>query len=130
MKVSEIISAHGHENIQSTNKATFEITMENHLTKRGDCIIAVCATKGAAGLNPQFRNAASVEGALMTIEIEAGEEKDGAGVACGFGVKSPPGPIAARKVMKVAESVRPRSESRANVSKKSLGATCAGRVSR
>jgi len=71
-----VIFARGHENIQATHRTTFEITKESTLTKRGDCIIAIGATKGAADLPPSFKEAARSEGAQMTITIEAGELKE------------------------------------------------------
>ena len=70
------IFAHGHENIQATHETTFEITKEPTLTKRGDCIIAVQATKGAADLPLEFKEAARKKGAQITITIEAGELKE------------------------------------------------------
>jgi len=76
MKATEIIYAHGHENVKSSNRTTFEITKENYLTKRGDCIIAVGATKGAADLNRQFKKVARSEGSQITIQIEADKEKE------------------------------------------------------
>jgi len=76
MKATEVIVAHGHENVRSTNKTTFEITKENHLTKRGDCILAVGATKGAADLNPRFKAVARTQHARVTIKIQVeGEEE-------------------------------------------------------
>ncbi len=74
MKATEIIYARGHENIQSSNKTTFEITKETVLTKRGDCIIAVGADKGSADLNAKFKETARNEHARMTITFEADEE--------------------------------------------------------
>ncbi len=74
MKVKESITAHGHENVVSTNKTTFEITREEHLTKRGNCIIAVGASKATADLNPKFKQAAQNENALVTITLEVGGE--------------------------------------------------------
>jgi len=71
-----VIFACGHENIQATHKTTFEITKEQTLTKRGDCIIAVGATKGAADLPPSFKEATRKRGAQITITIEAGELKE------------------------------------------------------
>jgi len=73
---TEILTAHGHHNIQSTNKTTFEITKEHDLTKRGDCIIAVDATKGAADLNQRFKDVAHSQGARITIKIEADGEEE------------------------------------------------------
>jgi hypothetical protein len=76
MKATELIRAHGHINVQSTNKTTFEITKENYLTKRGDCIIAVGATKGAIDLNQRFKAAARSQDARITIKIEVNGEKE------------------------------------------------------
>ena len=71
-----VFFAHGHENIQATHETTFEVTKETTLTKRGDCIIAVEATKGAADLPLEFKEAARKKGAQITITIEAGELKE------------------------------------------------------
>jgi hypothetical protein len=76
MKITEIINAFGHENVLSTHKTTFEITKEVHLSKRGDCIIAVKATKGASELPRKFKEAARKENAKMTIIIEADKVKE------------------------------------------------------
>jgi len=76
MKITEVIHARGHENIQATHKTTFEITREKALTKRGDCVVAVDATKGAVGLYPRFKEAAKKEGARIAITIEAGGLKE------------------------------------------------------
>ena len=70
------IFAHGHENIQATHETTFEITKEPTLTKRGDCIIAVEATNGAADLPLEFKEATRKKDAQITITIEAGELKE------------------------------------------------------
>jgi len=76
MKATEFISAHGHVNVQSTNKTTFEITKESHLTKRGDCIIAVGASKGATDLTQRFKAVARSQGARITIKIEVNGEEE------------------------------------------------------
>lgn len=76
MKIVEVINAFGHENILSTHKTTFEITKETHLTKRGNCIIAVKATIGATDLSKEFKRAARKENAKMTITIEADAVKE------------------------------------------------------
>ncbi|UCE43812.1 MAG: DUF371 domain-containing protein [Candidatus Bathyarchaeota archaeon] len=72
MRVVEKISAYGHENIRSTHETTFEITKEKALTKRGDCIIAVGATKGVKDLTLKFKGAARNDVAKITITVEAG----------------------------------------------------------
>jgi len=76
MKISEIIWAYGHNNILSTHKTTFEVTKEATLTRRGDCIIAVKATKSAADVHPKFKETAKSENAQLTITIEANGVKE------------------------------------------------------
>jgi len=75
-KVKEIIHAEGHENILSTNKTTFEVTKDGHLTRRGDCIIAVNADKAGAELSREFKDALQSSSARLTITIEADTEKE------------------------------------------------------
>ena len=76
MKTVEVIHAHGHENILSTNKTTFEITKEAHLTIRGDCIIAINADKAAVDLGQEFKNSLRSENARLTMTIKADSEKE------------------------------------------------------
>ena len=70
--VIENIKARGHQNISATNSATFEITKENWLTRKGDCILAIGATKGAFDLSNVFKMVASQNNAVITFYIEAG----------------------------------------------------------
>ncbi len=72
MKITEVVHAHGHENILSTHMTTFEITKDSYATKRGNCIIALGATKGAVDFCPEFQESARSESAHIMIEIEAG----------------------------------------------------------
>jgi hypothetical protein len=72
MKITEVIFAYGNRNIQATHKSTLEITKENELSKKGDCIIAVSAEKAVADLNPKFEASLRNENAKMTMLIEAG----------------------------------------------------------
>jgi hypothetical protein len=63
---------HGHENIRATHKTTLEFTKDKHLSKEGDCIVAVAADKGLADLNPEFKEELRKPNARVTILIEAG----------------------------------------------------------
>jgi len=76
MVTTEIIFAYGHKNILATHKSTFEITKEDELSKRGDCIIAVSASKALSDLSPEFREKLHKENAKVTIFIKAGEVAD------------------------------------------------------
>jgi hypothetical protein len=73
MKITEIILARGHRNVQSTHKSTLEITQDDKLSKRGDCIIAVSANKALADLNPQFKENLRRENSKITMLIETGD---------------------------------------------------------
>ena len=76
MEVVECIHAYGHRNIQATHRTTLEITKENELTRKGDCIIAVSADKALINLNSRFKDALRKKGAKVTILIEAGAVVD------------------------------------------------------
>ena len=71
MRVAERIRATGHPRIRATHMTTLEITKDAHLTERGDCIVAVCATKGAADLSPNFRRLVRNNNAhiIMTMTV-------------------------------------------------------------
>jgi len=72
MQVKEVIHAYGHENVQATHRSTLEITRESHLTREGDCIIAVSADKALVDLGEELRKGLLNENARVTILIEAG----------------------------------------------------------
>ena len=63
--------AYGHPAIRSTHPTTLEITTEEHLTRRGDCIIAVKASKGLTDLPAEIREMLSTAGgkAIMTLLV-------------------------------------------------------------
>jgi len=76
MRVTEKIRAYGHEEVRSTHETTFEITKEKSLTERGDCIIAVGATKGVKDLDPRFREAVKSKASRIKITVEVGRLKE------------------------------------------------------
>ena len=73
MRKVELIQASGHPEIRATHSMTLEITKETHLTKRGDCIVATCASKGCADLSPEFSKLMRNNQTHVTLKIEAGE---------------------------------------------------------
>lgn len=68
----EIIIGYGHKNIQATHKTTLEFTKDMHLSKRGDCIVAVAADKALADLSAEFKENMRKPHAKLIILIEAG----------------------------------------------------------
>lgn len=73
METTEIIFAHGHKNIKATHRSTLEITTENQLSNRGNCIIAVAADKAIADLSFKLKESMLNKKAKITVSIEAGE---------------------------------------------------------
>jgi hypothetical protein len=71
-EIEEVVFGYGHANILATHKATLEFTKDAHLSKKGDCIIAVAADKALADLSVEFRAGLRKPNAKLIIRIEAG----------------------------------------------------------
>jgi hypothetical protein len=63
--------ARGHPNVLAEHAMTFEITKDEHLTRRGDCVIAVRATKGLGELSSNLRNLCKRDDARIVVELRA-----------------------------------------------------------
>jgi hypothetical protein len=72
MEAVERIRCRGHTLIRATHPTTFEVTAEDHLTRRGDCIIGIRADKGAAGLPEEFRRVLADDRAVLLTRLTAG----------------------------------------------------------
>jgi len=68
----EVIVAYGHENVQAVHPSTLMLTRERHLTKTGDCVIAVAADKAVADLSADFKEKLREPNAKLAVIIEAG----------------------------------------------------------
>ena len=71
-KVEEVVFGFGHENIQATHKSTLEFTKDTHLSRKGDCIIAVAADKALVDFSSEFKAALREPNAKLIMQIEAG----------------------------------------------------------
>ena len=56
MSYLELIYAYGHENLLCTHNSTIELTKEKHLSKRGNCILGVKASKACLTLNSELKD--------------------------------------------------------------------------
>jgi hypothetical protein len=65
MEIQEILRCRGHPNVSGKHPTTIEVTMEDHLSSRGDCIVGIGADKGAAGLSPPFVKALARDDAIL-----------------------------------------------------------------
>ncbi len=52
----EEVVARGHPNVRATHKTTLEVTKEEELTLRGDCIIGVKADKSLKDFNDEIKD--------------------------------------------------------------------------
>lgn len=72
--MQEEIAFFGHPNVQSLHTRTVEITKEEHLTLRGDCIIGVRAEKACADIGEEVRHKLAKSDTRVKIEIIVGND--------------------------------------------------------
>jgi hypothetical protein len=72
--VQDEVIFYGHPNIRSLHAKTIEITKDEHLTPRGDCIIGVKANKACADLDESFKHRLKSNLSVIKIEIMVGDE--------------------------------------------------------
>jgi hypothetical protein len=72
--VQDEVIFYGHTNVQSLHAKTIEITKEEHMTLRGDCIIGVRADKACAGLDEALKHKLRSNSAIVRIEVIVGTE--------------------------------------------------------
>ena len=70
-EIREVVFGYGHENMEATHKMTLEITRDQHMTKKGNCIVTVAADKALADLNSEFKENLRKSRAKLTLAIEA-----------------------------------------------------------
>jgi hypothetical protein len=80
--VVERLLAWGDPNVRATHRTTLEFTKEEHLTPRGDCIVAVRVNRGPLELRKEFRKAVKDENAEIELVLEVENLRE---VISGFG---------------------------------------------
>ena len=58
--------------VMSAHPTTIEVTTEDHLTPRGDCIVGVGASAGCAQLDAQLKDGLRRKGSKVTIRMYVG----------------------------------------------------------
>ncbi len=84
MTVLDKIYAYGHENILCSHKTTIEITKDKDLTKKGNCIIGINASKACIDLNHKLKEIIINEDKIK-VTLKVGNLKDS---FYGFGHKA------------------------------------------
>ncbi len=72
-QVKFTFTAKGHTNVQATHSSTFEITLDSHLSRQGDCIIGVEASHSAQDLNNILGAALRRPGSQIHTYLSVGE---------------------------------------------------------
>jgi hypothetical protein len=72
--VQDEATFYGHPNVRSLHGKTVEITKDESLTLRGDCIIGVRASKACADLDEALRRRLRSNDSVVKIEIMVGSE--------------------------------------------------------
>lgn len=68
----EVIEFYGHPNVRAWHEKTIEITKDNNLTLKGDCIVGVRASKGCSELSEGVKSALNKD-VTVKFEIEVGK---------------------------------------------------------
>jgi len=74
-EAEDSFKAWGHPNITSKHKTTIMVTTDKHLSKKGDCILAVRAEKGLADLFPDLKAIIRNSEAEVSFIMETGGQK-------------------------------------------------------
>ena len=72
--VQDEVSFYGHPNILSLHPKSIEITKDDHLTPRGDCIIGVKANKACSDLEESVKHRLKSNSSMVRIEVIIGDE--------------------------------------------------------
>ncbi|MFZ8789592.1 MAG: DUF371 domain-containing protein [Acidilobaceae archaeon] len=64
-----VFRARGHNNIRATHRSTMEVTTEDYLTPRGDCIVGVSAEISPARLPRELKEVISSDGSIVVAVL-------------------------------------------------------------
>jgi hypothetical protein len=68
----DVVEFKGHPLVSSMHPTTIEVTTEEHLTEKGDCIIGVGASKGCLQLSEEVKEGLRCKDSRVTISIIVG----------------------------------------------------------
>src|SRR5262245_36945217 len=72
--VQDEVAFYGHPNVLSLHARTVEITKDDSLTPKGDCIVGVRANKGCVDLDAALRRRLASNDSIVRIEIVVDNE--------------------------------------------------------
>ncbi|HUI23752.1 MAG TPA: DUF371 domain-containing protein [Nitrososphaerales archaeon] len=71
-RANAVVTFHGHPLVRSAHPTTIEVTTEDHLTSKGDCILGVGASSGCAQLDARVKAGLRTKGSRVTIRLAVG----------------------------------------------------------
>ena len=71
-KARAVVTFRGHPMVMAAHPTTIEVTTEDHLTPRGDCIVGVCASAGCAQLDLRLKEGLRRGGSRATVRMFVG----------------------------------------------------------
>lgn len=71
-----IFHAKGHRNVTSTHKSTFEVTMDENIGKKADCIIGVQSEAKLGDFSSELKEAIRDENTLVKVRLETKNAED------------------------------------------------------
>jgi hypothetical protein len=72
--IQDEVTFYGHPNIKLLHLKSIEITKDDHLTPKGDCIMGVKASKSCADLSAHVKHRLKSSSSVATIEVMVGNE--------------------------------------------------------
>ena len=72
----EKITAYGHENILCTHNTTIELTKDDNVSKKGNCILGIKASKSCYDLNSELKDLIISGNKKIKVSIKAGDLMD------------------------------------------------------
>ncbi|RLG43070.1 MAG: DUF371 domain-containing protein [Thermoproteota archaeon] len=83
------VRARGHPNVRARHRTTMEVTRDDYLTERGDCILAIEADAACSDV-PDWLREHLRSGGWVLIELEVETEGGGGGEAFSFRARGDP----------------------------------------
>ena len=74
--VIDRVRAWGHVNVSARHRTTIEVTRDDYLTPRGDCIIGIKADKGLSDINPELKDIIRRDNSLVIVMFIADDYFD------------------------------------------------------
>lgn len=75
MKILDKFYAYSHANVMGSHKTTIEITKDNYITKKGDCIVGINSSKGCIDLSPELKKSLK-RGKKIKVILEVDNYQD------------------------------------------------------